>query len=168
MSSASIRPAYGKWPAFNETLRDAVALLTAEQLALKPSPTRWPLWATIGHLACQRVSGLCGLGGEPGAADTPFPNALFECPGDEDLEHVLGPADLVHALDSTFAVIDRCLDTWTFESLDEVIERSFGADVWRSTRGALLQRTFAHDVWHMAELNEAFTAAGLPPLQPWD
>ena len=49
---------------------------TVEQLAIRPTPERWPLWATIGHLACQRVSGLCGLLGEPEHSSTPFPNAL--------------------------------------------------------------------------------------------
>jgi len=168
VSAANIRPAYSKWPAFNDHIREAVACLTAEQLAIQPSRERWPLWATVGHLACQRVSGLCGFAGEAGAESTPFPNALYVCPGDEDLEHVLSSADLAHALDSTFAIIERCLDTWTFDMLEEVIERQFGEKKWSATRGALLQRTFAHDVWHMAELNEALTAADLPSIHPWD
>ena len=30
------------------------------------------------------------IAGEPGAETTPFPNAGYDCPGDDDLEHVLG------------------------------------------------------------------------------
>jgi hypothetical protein len=168
MNTGTIRLAYPSWPNYNRHLRDAVAALSEQQLAAQPSPERWPLWATVGHLACQRVSGLCGFAGEPGAESTPFPNALYECPGDEDLEHVLGPAALADALDSTFAIIERCLDTWTFDMLNEVIERQFPQEKWSNSRGAVIQPTFAHDVWHMAELNEAFTAGGVPALQPWD
>ena len=51
----TIRPAYSKWPDYNRSLRDVVAAMTEEQIAIRPSPERWPLWATVGHTACQRV-----------------------------------------------------------------------------------------------------------------
>jgi hypothetical protein len=35
------------------------------------------------------------------------------------------------------------------------------------TRGWVLQRVFAHDVYHCAELNEAFAVAGLPQIDLW-
>jgi hypothetical protein len=76
----SIRAAYSKWPEYNQRLRDVVGGMTVKQLAFQPSQERWPLWASIGHLACQRISGLCGQAGEPGADTTPFPNALYNCP----------------------------------------------------------------------------------------
>ncbi|MEO5940515.1 MAG: DinB family protein, partial [Candidatus Limnocylindrales bacterium] len=63
MSDVTIRPAYSTWPATNRAIRDVVAGLTEEQLALKPTPGRWPLWATIGHAACQRVFWLCVFAG---------------------------------------------------------------------------------------------------------
>jgi hypothetical protein len=138
------------------------------QLALQPSPERWPLWATVGHTACQRVSWLCGFAGEPGAETTPFPNALHFCPGDEDLEHVLSPRDLADALDSTFRIVERCLDTWTLEMLREEIRRQFGAQEWKYTRGAVIERVFAHDVYHIAELNETLSTQGLPQVDLWN
>jgi DinB superfamily len=168
MSNTTIRPAYSMWPVYNQRLRDVVGAMTDEQLATTPAPGRWPLWATVGHTACQRVSGLCGLAGEPGAETTPFPNALYLCPGDEDLEHVLSAKDLVEALDSTFRIVDGCLDRWTLDTLDQEIRRQFDAEEWVGTRGSLIQRAFAHDIYHCAELNEAFTALGLPQIKLWD
>ena len=167
MSSPPIRLAYRNWPSINQALTKAVAELTEAQLAIKPSPERWPLWATVGHLACQRVSGLCGFAGEPGADQTPFPNALYRCPGDEYLEPAMSADELVGALGSTFRVVESCLDRWTLATLDEEIERTFGAERLVHTRGWLIQRAFAHDVWHTAELNEALTNAGLPPIDIW-
>jgi hypothetical protein len=67
-----IRPAYGSWSNVNARLRDAVEGLSDEQLAIQPTPERWPIWATIGHLACQRVFWLCDFAGEPGATRRPF------------------------------------------------------------------------------------------------
>lgn len=164
----NLRHAYPTWPAHNRRLRDAVGAMTAEQLAIIPAPGRWPLWATVGHTACQRVSWLCGFAGEPGADDTPFPNALYHCPGDEDLEHVLDAATLAAALDSTFRIVDHVLDTWTIDMLAEEIRRQFPNEEWAHTRGWVLERVFAHDVAHIAEINETLGRAGLQQIEMWD
>jgi hypothetical protein len=168
MSDLVIRPAYSDWPRYQQALVDVVARLTESQLATQPTPERWPLWATVGHLACQRVSWLCGFLEEPGAERTPFPDALHVCPGDEDLEHVLSAGQLVEALGSTFGIVDRVLDTWTLGMLDEVVWRTFGAEEWVHTRGSVIQRVFAHDVYHIAEINEILARHGAPLIDLWD
>jgi hypothetical protein len=163
----TIRPAYGTWPTYNRALRDVVAGLTEEQLALRPSDDRWPLWATIGHLACQRVFWLCDFAGEPGADTTRFTDAGHNCPGDDDLETVLTAAELVEALDATFRIVETCLDRWTPDSLSDEIRRDdYGPD-WVHTRGWVIQRVLAHDIWHAAEINEALGAAGLRRIDFW-
>jgi hypothetical protein len=168
MQSLTIRPAYSKWPDYNRALRDVVASMTEEQLAIQPSPERWPLWATVGHLACQRVFWLCDFAGEPGAETTPFTGAGHDCPGDDDLEHVLNADALVEALDSTFRIVERCLDRWTLDMLDEEIRRpDYGPD-WMHTRGSVIQRVFAHDVYHSAELNETFGRTRVRLIDFWD
>ena len=162
------RSAFPIWAYQNQRLRERVAAMTEDQLAIQPSPDRWPLWASIGHLACQRVFGLCDFGGAPGAAESPFPNAGFDCPGDDDLEHVWTRDQLVDAIDRTFAVVEWCLDNWTLETFDDVISHADVGDDRVRTRGEVLQRQFAHDVWHIAELNEALTRAGLEPIDVWN
>lgn len=164
---SGIRAAFPTWADQNRRLRERVATLTEEQLALQPAPDRWPLWASIGHLACQRVFGLCDVAGAPGAPESPFPNAAWNCPGDDDLEHVWTAAQLVDALDRTFAIVDWCLDNWTLEALDEVIAHPEWADREPVSRGFSLQRCYAHDIWHIAELNEALGALRLEQLDFW-
>ena len=110
-SAASLaRTAFPTWPDQNRRLRERVAAMTDEELARRPTPDRWPLWASLGHLACQRVWGLCDFAGAPGAAESPFPNAGWNCPGDDDLEHVWTREQLLDALDRTFAIVEWCLD----------------------------------------------------------
>lgn len=168
MRTPTIRPAYAMWPEYARRLRDVVAAMTEEQLAIEPAPDRWPIWATVGHTACQRVFWLCDFAGEPGAETTPFPDAGHDCPGDDDLEHVLTADALAEALDATFRIVERVLDRWTLDMLDEEIRRpDFGPD-WVHTRGSVLQRVFSHDIWHCAELNETFRAAGLPQIDLWE
>jgi uncharacterized damage-inducible protein DinB len=125
------------------------------------------VWATVGHLACQRVFWLCDAAGEPGADTTPFPNAGYDCPGDDDLEHVLAPDQLVAALDSTFAIVAERLDRWTLPMLAEEIRHPDWEPDWVYTRGEILQRVFAHDVYHAAEVNETLSRAGLPVVDLW-
>lgn len=164
----TIRRAYSNWPRYNRAIRDAVGGLTDAQLGLRPSPDRWPLWATVGHLACQRVSWLCGFAGEPGADATPFPDALHRCPGDEYLEPSMNAAELASALDATFAVVESVLDSWTLDSLDKEIRRDWGEEPWVYSRASVIQRVFAHDIYHAAELNESLAVHGLPLIDFWD
>lgn len=167
MTSGSIRPAFGTWPLYNERLREALASMTAEQLSVQPSPDRWPAWATIGHTLCQRVFWLCDFAREPGAETTRFTNAAFDCPGDDDLEHVLSAGDLVQAVDDTFRIVDGCLDRWSIDMLDEAISHPEWGDAREHTRGWVIQRVFSHDVYHCAELNETLSAAGLGQIDLW-
>ena len=168
MTSPTIRPAFSKWPVYQRRLREAIAGLTEDQLALRAAPEGWPIWATVGHLACQRVFWLCDFAGEPGAATTRFTNAGYDCPGDDNLETVLSPAQLVEALDSTFRIVERCLDTWTAASLDETLRRPEWDESWVHTRGAVIQRVFSHDIYHCADVNGNLGAAGLPQMDLWD
>ena len=163
----TIRPAFSTWPEYNQRFRDAVATMTDEQLAVCPSAERWPMWATVGHTACQRVFWLCDFAGEAGAETTRFTNAAYECPGDDDLEHVLDAEALVEALDSTFRIVESCLDRWTLDMLEEELRRPEWDDSWVHTRGWVIQRVFSHDVYHCAELNEALGLAGRPQIDLW-
>jgi hypothetical protein len=167
MNDLTIRPAYSVWPTYDQRLREIVGAMTKAQLASRPSPERWPLWAIVGHLACQRVFWLCDFAGEPGAKTTRFTNATYDCPGDDDVEQVLSAEQLVEALDSTFRIVDACLDRWTPEMLEEEIRRSGWDGSWVHTRGWVIQRVFSHDVYHCAELNEALGQAGLPQIDLW-
>ena len=168
LTTPKIRSAYPNWPDYNASLRDVAAGLSDEQLAVRPTPDRWPLWATIGHVACQRVSWLCGIAGEPGAETTPFPDALHRCPGDEYLEPSMSAGELAAALESTFRIVEVCLDSWTLEDLDAVIGQEFEPEPSIHTRGSVIQRVFAHDVYHIAELNESLARAGWPLVDLWE
>lgn len=115
---------------------------------MRPSPNRWPVWATVGHATCQRVFWLCDFAGGPGAETTRFTNASYDCTGDDDLDHPLDAHQLADAIDTTFRIVERCLDRWTLDMLDEEIRRQDFGDDWVHTRGSVIQRVCAHDVYH--------------------
>jgi hypothetical protein len=165
---SGIEAGYPGWVALQRALREAVAGLTPEQLALRPNddPERWPVWAIVGHLACARVFWLCDFAGEPGARTTPFTNAAWECP-EEDVAHPLDAPALVAALDATWAIVERSLATWSPAMLEEVISRPEWPDRRTHPRGWVLSRVATHDAWHASEVNETLTALGLPAIDPW-
>ena len=167
MTALTVRPAFSAWPRVNARLREVIAGLSEEQLAVRPEPDRWPLWSSLGHLACRRVFWLCDFAGAPGAETTRFTNAAYDCPGDDDLEHVLSGADLVEAVDSTFRIVETCLDTWTLEMLTEEVDHPDWPGDWAHPRGFAIERVFSHDIWHLAELNESLGRAGIAQVDLW-
>ena len=162
----TIRAAYDMWPQYNRRLREVIGPMSAEQLAIRPSPDVMPIWATVGHTAAVRVYWLCHVVGEPGADQTPFadPSGLG---WEDDLGHPRDADELSSALDSSFRIIEGCLDRWTADQLAEPINRDYNGTQQVHTRGSVLQRLFSHDAYHCGELSQTLGIHGLPQIDLW-
>ena len=167
MSTSTLRPFYGMWPQYNRRLRDVIAAMTDEQLAVRPSPDLWPIWATVGHTAGGRVYWLCHVMGEPGADTTPFADAASGIGWEDDLDHPRSADELAGALDSTFSLIEDCLGRWTPDMLGDQIHRDYDGTDQVHTRGSVLQRLFSHEAYHCGELSQTLGIAGLPQIDLW-
>ena len=166
MGTPTIRAFYDMWPQYNRRLRDVIAAMSAEQLAVRPSAERWPIWATVGHTAGARVYWLCDVIGEPGAETTPFSNSATSG-WEDDLDHPRGADELADALDSTWRLVERCLDSWTPEMLADDIRRDYNGQVQVHKRGSIIQRLFSHDAYHCGELSQTLGIHGLPQIDLW-
>lgn len=145
----------------------AVRDLTESQLAIRLGPYDWPIWAVVGHDAGARTYWLCGILGELGADRTPFQDPLATEGWEDDLDHPRSADELVWAMESSFAIVDHVLDTWSPDQLGEEIERPFGGSIQLHTRGSILQRLLTHDAWHAAEVSDALAANKLPDIDLW-
>jgi uncharacterized damage-inducible protein DinB len=163
----SVRRFYDRWPQYNRRLTEVVGAMTTDQLAIRPSPERWPIWATTAHTAGVRVYWLCIVLGEPGADATPWPDSTKDDSWEDDLNHPRGAAELVLALTTTWAIVDHVLDRWTAEMLDEDVERVYGDTVQVHSRGSILQRLLTHDAYHCGELSQTLGIHGLPQIDLW-
>ena len=161
-----IRQFYDRWPQYNRRLTEVVAAMTDEQLAIRPEPGRWPIWATVGHTAAMRLYWLCGVLGEPGADGTPWPD-LPDDGWEDHLDQPRSAGELVWALDSTWAIVDAVLDRWTLDMLGEEVERVYGDTREIHTRSSILQRMLTHDAYHCGELSQTLGIAGLPQIDLW-
>lgn len=162
-----IRPFYDRWPQYNRRLTEIVGSMTDEQLAIRPAPDLWPIWATVGHTAAARVYWLCGIVGEPGAETTPFPDPLTGEGWEDDLDHPRSAGELVTALDTTWAIVDGCLDRWTPATLEETVERVLGDRRQVHSRSSIMQRLLTHEAYHCGELSQTLGVHGLPQIDLW-
>ncbi len=163
----SVRLFYDKWPQYNRRMIDVVAAMTPEQLAVQPAANLSPIWATVAHTAGGRVYWLCGVLGEPGADDTPFPETVTGEGWEDHPETPRSAAELVSALETTFRIVERCLDRWTPELLAETVERRYGDEVQLHSRSSILQRMLTHEAYHAGELSQTLGINGLPQIDLW-
>lgn len=162
----TVRAAYSMWPQYNRRLREVIGAMTPEQLAIRAAPDGWPIWAIVGHTAGARVCWLCEVIGEPGAETTPFTD-LANGGWEDDLDRPRSSDELVHALESTFAIVEGCLDRWTPEMLADPVRREFAGSIQVHTRSSILQRLFSHDAYHCGELSQTLGIHELPQIDLW-
>ncbi len=97
VSRLSIRPFYEDWPVYHRQIVDLVRGMPDDQLAVRPAPDRWLIWATVGHMAGVRIFWLCYEIGEPGIEATPWADPA-QTGWEEDLDHPRGAEELAQAL----------------------------------------------------------------------
>lgn len=163
----SIRRFYNQWPIYNERLVEVLGAMTPEQLAIRPAPDVWPIWATVGHIAGTRVFWIYGVCREPGADTTPFVDPLSGVGWEDDEDTPRSAAELVGALETTWALIDSCLDRWTPSMLDETVINTFGGGNRPHTRASIVQRMMTHEAYHCGELSQTLGLHGLTQIDPW-
>ena len=163
----SIRHFYADGTQYRSRLIDGVRDLTAEQLAIKAGPDHGPIWALAAHCAGTRIYWLCGILGEPGAETTPFPDALSGVGWEDEPDHPRSGSELVMALGSTGAIIERCLDTWTVDMLEVEFARGSGDSLRMHTRRSVLLRLLSHDAFHSGEISQLLGTNDLPAIDLW-
>ena len=168
----SVRRFYADWAGYNRRTIEGIRRLTEADLALPVMATRdspgdpWPIWAVVGHTAAMRVFWFCDVFGEPGADRTPFEG---HTPGwEDDLSRPRTADELVWAFESTWDVIEGCLDRWIPESLDQATRLDEpGRAPELHTRQSILMRMINHEAYHLGEINLTLGANGREPINPW-
>ncbi len=172
LTAGPLRPFYADWAGYNRRWIEGIRRLTPEDLALPVPATRdyetppWPIWAVAAHTVGPRVFWLCDVFGEPGAEQTPFPG---DTPGwEDDLSHPRTVDELVWAWESTWKVIEGCLDRWTTDTLDVSVRRDeAGRPPEVHTRQSILMRMINHEAYHLGEINVVLGSNGREPIDPW-
>jgi hypothetical protein len=161
-----IAPIYEGWPRVQAQLVARLPGLGPEDLQLRGSPDGWPVWAMLGHVAVARVYWLCVVLGEPGVESTPFSDPSGE--GWEDrLDVPRQSAELLVALESSWRIVESCLERWTPEMLGETFDRERRGTVEWHSRQSVLTRLVMHDAFHCGEASLVLGQHGVASLDPW-
>lgn len=155
------------WPQHAARLRDAVAGLTPDQLALRAGPDNDPIWALAAHVAGARVYWLCGVFREPGAERTPFTDPLSGEGWEDHPEQPRSGDELAVALDSSFEVVRDVLDRWVVDELGLTAERLLGDTPQAHTRASVLNRLMSHDAFHAGEISQLLGLHGIGDIDLW-
>jgi len=166
-TGSGVAPFFKGWQLGNERLVEAIDPLSAKQLALPIGSPTWPIWGSVSHLAGGRAFWLCTVFGEPGLETTPFTEAIVERGWEDELDHPRRADELVHALESTWKIVEHCLATWTPESLGQEARRVRGDQVQMHTRQSVLYRLLTHDAYHTGEISLTLGSAGLGEVDLW-
>jgi uncharacterized damage-inducible protein DinB len=164
--SRNLAPFYEGWRFTNERLVETMGELSPEQLAVRPAPQMWPIWATAAHMAGTRVYWLCAVLGEPGAERTPFTDPSRDG-WEDDLNHPRRPKELVFALESSWAIVADCLERWTPEMLEDEFLRERDGKIQVHTRQSVLMRLITHDASHAGEISQTLGMHGFRELDLW-
>jgi uncharacterized damage-inducible protein DinB len=165
--SGGVTPFYDRWGQYNGRLVDAIRGLTDEQLRLRAAPDKWPIWAIAAHTAGARVYWLCGVFKENGADSTPFTDPSSGVGWEDDESTPRGSTELAFALDSSWKILDRVLNTWTPAMLGEEFTREIGGKTQSHTRQSVLMRLLTHDAYHSGEISQILGVHGLPEIDLW-
>ena len=158
---------YGMWRQYNARLVDKIRSLSDEQLKLRARANYWPIWAIAAHTAGTRVYWLCGVFKESGAETTPFTDPLSGVGWEDDESTPRSSAEVVTALESSWAIVERCLNTWSPSMLSDEFTRERDGKIQIHTRQSVLMRLLSHDAFHSGEISEILGMHRLPEIDLW-
>lgn len=154
------------WQSVQSHLVNRLPRLGPEELQLRASPDGWPIWAIVGHLAGARLYWLCEVFKEPGLDTTPFTDVSND--GWEDhLDVPRTSEELMFAVESSWRIVESCLERWTPEMLGVTFSRKRDGELQRHSRYSVLTRLVMHDAFHCGEASMILGMNGLPSMDPW-
>lgn len=149
---------YDNWRGYQDKLRDAVAPLTDEQLALQPAPRMWPLGQIVQHIISVRAGWFSGTLQD----EDETMNAYMEW-GQRDSPD-RSAAELARGLDETWAFIEARLRRWTPAECAQTFPDEWEGQVTEVSRSWVIYHVLEHDLHHGSEVSLILGMHGLRGL----
>jgi uncharacterized damage-inducible protein DinB len=153
---------YTSWKTYQDHLKEAIAPLTAEQLALEAAPHL----RTVGQLALHIIGCRAGW----------FTFTLGEDWGDKGKMYAewdargappRSAAEMVEALDYTWQGMADCLARWSSDDMQKTFEDDWGdGKIVHLSRAWIVYHVMEHDLHHGGELSLTLGMHGIPASFP--
>ena len=149
---------YENWQGYQEKLRNCVAQLTEEQLALQSAPHMWPVGQLVQHIISVRAGWFSGtLQDEDDAM-----HAYMEW-GQRD-SPARTPAELARGLDDTWAFMQARLQRWSPEDCAQSFPDEWEGQIYQISRSWVIYHVMEHDLHHGGELSMTLGMQGIAAI----
>ncbi|HEY3312255.1 MAG TPA: DinB family protein [Anaerolineales bacterium] len=147
---------YKNWKVYHEMLRDCIAPLTDQQLALQPAPGMWPLEQIVQHIISVRAGWFSGtLQDNDEAMDAYMYWARRDSP-------FRSATELARGMDETWAFIEARLQRWTPEDCARTFPDEMDGQTYEISRSWVIYHVMEHDLHHGSEVSLILGMNGLP------
>jgi len=148
---------YTQWKAYQEHIKESIAPLTAEQLALRAAPNLRSIGENAAHIVGCRAGWFTHVLGEDGGAEVKA-IASWDEPG----APARSAAELVQALDGTWQLMADCLARWSPADMRQTFPDDWDGEQVYLSRAWIVWHVLEHDLHHGGELSFTLGMHGLP------
>jgi uncharacterized damage-inducible protein DinB len=149
--NATLNTFYGEWKLYQDKIKDALAPLTAEQLALPAAPGVRSIGEIATHIVGARVGWFTGFLGEQGEIER------WQAPGTPPKT----AAELTHGLDASWALIADALARWSPDDMQKTFGRDWRGEHYELSRSWVVWHVLEHDLHHGGEISLTLGTHGL-------
>jgi uncharacterized damage-inducible protein DinB len=151
---------YASWKEYQDHIKDAVAPLTAEQLALRAAPGLRSIGENAAHIIGCRVGWFTYTLGEDAGAD------LKAVRWDELDGPARSAAELVQGLDRTWQMMADRLARWSPAEMQETFPDDWDGTIVHLSRAWIVWHLIEHDLHHGGEISLTLGMHGIPAQFP--
>jgi uncharacterized damage-inducible protein DinB len=143
---------YKQWQTYQEHIKEAVAPLTTEQLALRAAPDLRSIGENATHIVGCRAGWFTYVLGEDGG------KIVKEW---EESAPTRSAAELVQGLDATWQMMVDCLARWSPADMEKTFTDDWDGEIVHLSRAWIVWHVLEHDLHHGGELSLTLGMHGL-------
>lgn len=152
---ATLATFYEYWKLYQDHLKDALAPLAPDQLALRAGPGMRSVGEIAAHIISARARWFIQFLGED------WGGASELCEWDEEGAPARTAAKLVRGLDDSWQLMAGALARWTSEDMAKTYPRRWRGEEYSLSRGWVVWHLIEHDLHHGGELSLSLGLHGL-------
>lgn len=155
-TQSTLEVIYENWRGYQEKLRNCIAPLTDEQIALQPAPRMWPLGQIVQHIISVRAGWFSATLQEEDEA-----MSAYMWWGQRESPDRTA-AELARGLDETWAFIEARLQRWTPTDCAMTFpDEGNDGQIYQVSRSWVIYHVLEHDLHHGSEASLILSMNGL-------
>ncbi len=152
--SFTLTTIYTSWKVYQDHLRESLAPLTAEQLALRAAPDLRSIGENAAHIIGCRIGWFTATLGEDGGE--------FVKAWDEKGDVIRSGTELAQAVDVTWQLMADCLARWGPADMQQTFPDDWEGQIVHLSRAWVVWHVLEHDLHHGGEVSLTLGMHGLP------